>query len=59
MAVSVSLNHGVQVTPDRIEAALRSLRMALPDLRSEPVEMASDGEVVVCRTVLWQLFAVQ
>jgi predicted ester cyclase len=47
-----SLNHGMQVTPDRIEAVLRSLRMALPDLRSETIEMVSDGEVVVCRTVL-------
>jgi predicted ester cyclase len=47
-----SLNHGARVTPDRVEAVLRSLRMALPDLRSETVEMMSDAEVVVCRTVL-------
>ena len=47
-----SLNHGNQVTPDRIGAVLRSLRMALPYLRLETVEMVSNGEVVVCRTVL-------
>jgi predicted ester cyclase len=46
------LNHGREVTRDGVEAVLRSLRMAMPDLHSETVEMVSDGEVVVCRSVL-------
>ena len=47
-----SLNHGMLVSRDRIEAVLRSLRTALPDLESETLEMVSDGEVVVCRAML-------
>ena len=47
-----SLNHGVQVPRAGIEAVLRSLRTALPDLRVEIVEMISDGEVVVYRAVI-------
>ena len=47
-----AINHGMQVSRERIEAVLRSLRMALPDLKSETLEMVSDGEVAVCRAML-------
>jgi len=47
-----ALNHGVEVTRDRVEAVLRSLRTAMPDLHTETIEMVSDGEVVVCRSIL-------
>jgi predicted ester cyclase len=45
-----AINHGMTVDRGTIELVLRSLGQALPDQTTEIVEMASDGEVVTCRT---------
>lgn len=42
-------NHGIAVTRDGIELVLRSLQQAMPDARTEIIDMISDGEVVACR----------
>jgi predicted ester cyclase len=46
------LNHGTRVPRGGIEAVLRSLRTAMPDLHVQIDEMVSDGEVVVYRALL-------
>jgi predicted ester cyclase len=47
-----ALNHGMRVPRAGVEAVLRSLRTAMPDLHMEIIETVSDGEVVACRLTL-------